>query len=1105
MKEGKGLRRLVFLSVAMAVVVGWAGTVWAQTPDSRVKPKIDPATGEEIWFEDEVIEPCDQPFNPYLLKGSSALDRAFGYVWEGNLESRLYNLPHGGSLGISSEYYRHGIQGAARERDRFNVIHALALGVDAGPWFGSAQVHENTGYFIGTGGSSYVGDAEWEATDGSRGTLFADPPQTRFDVPLLAIRSLQATWPVIDGTPTWPAPEDVEEVWAGTDTWLKWARKEGDEFYGEFDDNYATRRGTGEQSVLNVSGRFRVLQYGTNDATYYQYELTNNSSYTYTDVYVGHFQRRRLTVDDGNESFPRWDGARQFTYQVGTEYFARGDGTHTDDDGDPAPWGGWLYLESPTGSQRTDALGDTLTPGPSTVLTRVALVEYGQRVRGGDHEWGQYAAMSGDVDLFEDPTSGNDVWKHITQGGGAPILMQDEYVWTKHVYPGATAPNDSLTEINYTCFHYFSSGPILLWAPGEKIVFDMALVAAPDEQTLLANADKAIRTYQARLESSGPPPAPALEVSGTAAGPAGRQLTMLHAYPIQYVSPGSITLTWDGAAAETALDAITLANDFQGYRVYKSIDRGSSWGDEITDENANRVAFRPVAQFDIDDAIEGQDPATYMSLGSNTGLQHTWTDTDVMDGFEYWYAITTYDHDPAQDPTYASFESAIGANPNAANVVAVIATSRPNGYRAGMIGTGLTAGAEYFLYLPTDTEREVSIFAVVIDDALITGDEYAVSVVGDSSWYGSDLYPLEPGILLRNTTTSVDFFDKPVLGSKMDLGFDNVPVTDGFRIVTMPPIDADGVVVEDGGVYEFEITTDMSDSTNYTVSLEEAYMQSDGSAANRANRTGLMNVVEFRFTGWVTAAGDTNWIFTRSGGGYSNGDLIQCPFELWDVETNTRLMPGTYWPGQPFWDGYYFMVTPVPYYEADGVTVKPFTDTHPSSDSEYWGYDTSNPNSRSDWAYRLGFNESSFSTNEDYWDVGDVWTMTPYKTLVGLGGQSFTFGTTAAAIEDTLIDYDNIMVVPNPYYIRAEWDMNENNRKVQFTNIPPNSTIDIYNIAGELITSLDHGETYNSTQIGSVEWNMWTYEYTEVAFGLYIYVVKVGDSVKKVGKFAVIR
>ena len=149
-----------------------------------------------------------------------------------------------------------------------------------------------------------------------------------------------------------------------------------------------------------------------------------------------------------------------------------------------------------------------------------------------------------------------------------------------------------------------------------------------------------------------------------------------------------------------------------------------------------------------------------------------------------------------------------------------------------------------------------------------------------------------------------------------------------------------------------------------------------------------------------------------------------------------------------------------------------------------------------------------------YWDIGDVWTLTPYKVVKGYGGQSFTFSTTAPAHEDTLVDYDDIQPVPNPYFIMAEWDRNINRRKIMFTNVPQDATIDIYTLNGELVASLDHSGSalndvgtrgYNSDRIGTVVWNLWTYEYTEAAYGLYIYVVKVGDDVKKVGKLAIIR
>jgi hypothetical protein len=177
----------------------------------------------------------------------------------------------------------------------------------------------------------------------------------------------------------------------------------------------------------------------------------------------------------------------------------------------------------------------------------------------------------------------------------------------------------------------------------------------------------------------------------------------------------------------------------------------------------------------------------------------------------------------------------------------------------------------------------------------------------------------------------------------------------------------------------------------------------------------------------------------------------------------------------------------------------------------YWDWDEDDPaNSRSDWLWEIGWNQS----NPNTWYVNETWEAAVYKPLAMDLSLTRTFTNTAATIEDTLMDYDDIMVVPNPYIITAEWDQTINRRKIQFTNVPANATIDIYTLAGEMIASLDHGgfvdpstqtRDYNSTMIGTVVWNIWTYEFTEAAYGLYIYVVKVGDDVKKIGKFAIIR
>jgi hypothetical protein len=541
------------------------------------------------------------------------------------------------------------------------------------------------------------------------------------------------------------------------------------------------------------------------------------------------------------------------------------------------------------------------------------------------------------------------------------------------------------------------------------------------------------------------------------------------------------------------------------------MDRGNTWGAVISDVVGAFANWVPYCQWDLADGITGKDGLSYSHLGDDTGLVSTFWDESALDGIEYWYAICAYDKgefDPATGTIQLleSLQSPIGSNPNAPNVIAVVAGSRPNGYREGDIVSGTTSGADINLLEATNA-WETNISVAVMNEAELTGDSYSLDVTNYYVEAEGDTVNLA-GILLENTTTSTDFFTAPILGSDPTFGDDFVKVTDGFRIYTEQPNGGDG------GVYDFSQTVDIDPDSSFTVNLEEAYMQSAGSASNRANVNQFMNTVEFRFTGFVTAAGDTNWGFTSAGGGYPAGTMIMFPYELWDTETNTRLMTGTYWPGQTYWDGYYFMVTNVPYFEADGVTVRTWTDLHASSDATYWGYDTSNPASRSDWCYRLRFNESSTATLDSYWDVGDVWTLTPYMTMIKEAGSSFTFSTTESATEDSLMDLSDIKVVPNPYYIYADWDMSNNRRKIQFTNVPVNSEVSIYTLSGELVAILDHhgdatavagGRQYNSNRVGTVDWNIWTYEFTEAAYGLYVYVVKTDDGKTKVGKFAIIR
>lgn len=130
-----------------------------------------------------------------------------------------------------------------------------------------------------------------------------------------------------------------------------------------------------------------------------------------------------------------------------------------------------------------------------------------------------------------------------------------------------------------------------------------------------------------------------------------------------------IILAWNNAA-ELSIDSLTGYADFEGYRIYRSIDGGKTWGgsdDRLFDHNGYFIGWRPYTQFDLssdededfclygDDCnnnntptrgeeISGLDPLnTRINLGNNTGLVHGFVDSSVIDGMEYTYVITAYD------------------------------------------------------------------------------------------------------------------------------------------------------------------------------------------------------------------------------------------------------------------------------------------------------------------------------------------------------------------------------------------------------------------------------------------------------------------------------
>jgi len=256
-----------------------------------------------------------------------------------------------------------------------------------------------------------------------------------------------------------------------------------------------------------------------------------------------------------------------------------------------------------------------------------------------------------------------------------------------------------------------TSGPFTL-APGESVDFVFADILGVNESDLLTNAMTAQLLFDAGFKAPRPPDEPVVQ------GVAG---------------DGEIMLYWDPYPSEYTIDPFTGVNAFEGYRIYKSTDRGATWGGGgdiqdfgITDGKGNTVFYVPQAIYDIEDEWSGPiaygSPAAYYDLGSNSGLQYTYTDKDVINGVEYWYAVSAFDRPdgfipPLENPPKKSRSDALAEGNN---TVILIPEAKPAGFEEGIIEMEHLSG-----------RSTASLSFKVYDPARLSGYNYEFTVTDD--------------------------------------------------------------------------------------------------------------------------------------------------------------------------------------------------------------------------------------------------------------------------------------------------------------------------------------------------------------------------------------
>ena len=315
--------------------------------------------------------------------------------------------------------------------------------------------------------------------------------------------------------------------------------------------------------------------------------------------------------------------------------------------------------------------------------------------------------------------------------GDTTNLSDDEKAWYFHTpYPDTDLDEllnphfDSLEgleeepvfsqgEEGLDCVLEMASGPFNIDV-GEKVPFSFCIIFGENKDDLIKNARFAQVMYNSNYQGFTAPLLPTLVAES---------------------DKRKVNLSWD-TSSKYSKDVVTGYSDFEGYKIYRSLDGGQAWGgpeDKIYDHEGVHVGWQPIAQYDLsayEDSlfcvkgldseligagvdkyssweecidlesdpteccyqssirgvgISGSDPnAPWFSLGDNTGLssifnsttgRYEYSDTTVIDGLEYTYAVTAYDMgvsgaevDPSMfvgdEGTYFTLDTLYLANPD---------------------------------------------------------------------------------------------------------------------------------------------------------------------------------------------------------------------------------------------------------------------------------------------------------------------------------------------------------------------------------------------------------------------------------------------------------
>ncbi len=911
-------------------------------------------------------------------------------------------------------------------------------------------------------------------------------------------------WPLLDSL-----GNRISAVFRNTDDWAHeeiWC-----EYHDSVPDFHEWETGT---YPIGLAVRQVVFAWNApinNNMFFVLYEFENITQDTIRDMYVGHAADDDVGWADDDLLGCDVERSLGWCYTLAAE-----DGWDTDIS-TPPYYVGKRFLQGPKADDTVyvsaadlsdpdypDVFMDTVYPGEHIPLT-----SFNRCTRGydADVEWKRYAMLAGS----NIETGDYDPWQGVSD------IVPDDKRMVMGCGPFEMAPG----EID-TCLI------AVMFSSGNRGGLDY----------LKQQGDIALIMYENGWAFPQPPPPPNL----TAVPGDQKVILSWDNYPELREDPFA-------GVMKGAADTLYRDYDFEGYRLWKSRTAlPDDW--ELLQEwdIENDITMLPGGTYIPGIGVVGSDEES-----NNSGLWYSYVDEDVINGISYYYAVTSFDYNTPGDPAnpnddlWVSLESGYWQIP---------ATPRSEPSNPDIDDPTIPT-------LDKGATNVVTLEPKVISSIAVTGNSYrmvwdAMSHSGDGLpyysykiWYGTGFVrgdvdgngivevadfdlcdslhqaglPFscddaadvnDDGVLdsldCEYLSNYLDFGGPPPSAPFPDYGLDPTPDqlacgNQDWEIgtpVNVPVVIASVTIGEDTlDMWGAEFTTPVFDGIELEGEIlinPDSLILPDSIRVTLGDYSDNLEIDDF----FEPSSAEQNWTSEEiKKWAYRGGGEI----EIHWVKYSDTLTAKVWYVG----DILNPAEIPVDTTVGDGWCFGPFLPFNAPRPSITQSRTAS-------WFYVSGvrylFNAGSRMTAAGFAsiDSGDVWTIySSAPDRVPCTSNEFVFDTDmlqyAAPTENQM---DLIRVVPNPYFVRADWDRSKDYRKVQFVNLPSECTIRIYNIAGDLVRTLEHqptssGAEYSGNLGGTEEWDLLTANNQLPASGIYIYYISTESGQQKIGKFALIR